>query len=898
MCAFNRYQPFMFWTNGSSECTFQKSLCSGEGQIIVTDQLTRKDTSCRCDYGRGYSFIIQPKNITHCVPSEEDCSCYNKRCIGGYILNAGYQCVAGSSSHKESTTSDPSIPSKNRPTEIGFIPVNPKTDQFSYRSIILVLTSTTILVAEPKQCGVEIELKQAFTDVNEETADLQPMFKETKRGFDMFDKVMIQQTSADVYQESVSLQPVVREHGVHLEYVKGGTVQRSLISTKAFTMIYETLRANTVTIISGPPGCGKTSLCYQAALKLREKYNYVIVVVSNPLKLIESLNANTKQVIVIDDIVGKYSLNDKSLQMWVEEANFINHFLGQKLDTKLIVTSRSYIYRNEKFRLFKLPHMHCDMLADEMIMTINERQQICKCYISENEIRSLHDTVLMLYNFLPLICMHYRTQVQTNINDYFIYPYDIIENEVNELKLSSDPCFIALGLLVIYNNCIDKRSLMLDDQKETTTVTINDVLNDMLQDIDYGYFISLKGITASLSHLENIYVKETFLTFTSINKSMFDMLVRAVGRQFIPCILKHSNSEFIKDYIELSQFSMGRNPHTIKIVSQHEKLYFRRIIDDISNGLHWDVFDTVQMKRKDYRIFFLENILKSETPTFCKSKRDGSTPLHVTSLLGYNELSFFLVDSDKSQVNSRDNIGRTPLHMACLKGNSAVAKLLIKSNAAVKQLDTNKVTPFMLACSSGNIELIKFLLTKNVDINAFNSFGSCPLLEACINNSVKVISVLLENKAKVDCFNKNGDTPLHLACQSGQTEILNLLINYDLDTCINKPNVKGNTPFYIAISYGHNEIAKTIVKYGADPNYQNEDGSTSLHIACETNNVEIVKTLLEQFHVEFNNEDNKGRTPRVVSEFHKYNDISKCLIEREQRDANIVNIPIVFTTTC
>lgn len=643
--------------------------------------------------------------------------------------------------------------------------------------------------------------------------------------------------------------------------MKGGTVQKSLISTKAFTMIYETLRANTVTIISGPPGCGKTSLCYQAALKLREKYNYVIVVVSNPLKLIESLNANTKQVIVIDDIVGKYSLNDNSLQMWVEEANFINHFLGQKLDTKLIVTSRSYIYRNEKFRLFKLPHMHCDMLADEMIMTINERQQICKCYISEKEIRSLHDTVLMLYNFLPLICMHYRTQVQTNINDYFIYPYDIIENEVNELKLSSDPCFIALGLLVIYNNCIDKRSLMLDDQKETTTVTINDVLNDMLQDIDYGYFISLKGITASLSHLENIYVKETFLTFTSINKSMFDMLVRAVGRQFIPCILKHSNSEFIKDYIELSQFSMGRNPHTIKIVSQHEKLYFRRIIDDISNGLHWDVFDTVQMKRKDYRIFFLENILKSETPTFCKSKRDGSTPLHVTSLLGYNELSFFLVDSDKSQVNSRDNIGRTPLHMACLKGNSAVAKLLIKSNAAVKQLDTNKVTPFMLACSSGNIELIKFLLTKNFDINAFNSFGSSPLLEACINNSVKVISVLLENKAKVDCFNKNGDTPLHLACQSGHFEILNLLIKCDINSCINKPNVKGYTPFYLAISNGQHEMAKTVTEYGADPNRPNDDGLTPLHITSLRGYSDLSSFLMDNYKTQITSRDKTGKTP-------------------------------------
>ncbi|XP_052076996.1 ankyrin-3-like [Mytilus californianus] len=686
---------------------------------------------------------------------------------------------------------------------------------------------------------------------------------------------------------------------MHLKYIKGGTVQDRFILTKAFTCIYKTIRENKVTIIAGPPGCGKTLLSHQAALKLNDTDNYTIVVISNPLKLTESLNAKTKQVFVIDDIVGKYCLNENSLQTWGTETHFINHFLGQGWDTKLIVTCRSYIYRNEKFSLLKLPHIHCDMLADEMHLTIEERRLICSCFVSAEEMKPLHDDIIMLYNFFPMICMRYIEQDKKKIADYFLYPNDIIENEVNKLRLSSDPCFIALGLLVIYNNSIDKRSLMLYDHTETSEFRINDVLNDMLQDIDYGCFISSKGISSSLSHLENIYIKETFLTFTSINKSMFDMLVGAVGRHFIPCILKHSNSEFIKDYIELLQFTTDRNSNTIKIESKYEKLYFRRIRDDISNGLNWDVFDTSQMKSKEYRLLFLENILKTEKPSFCKSKRDGSTPLHVTALLGYTDFSFFFVESDKSQVNSRDNTGKTPLHMACSKGNTAVAKLLIIYNAEVNQMDTNKVTPFMLACSSGNIELVKFLLTKDVHINAFNSLGSTPLLEACIKNNVKVISVLLQNKAKVDCFNKNGDTPLHLACQSGHTAIVNLLIQYDINSCINKPNVKGYTPFYLAIRNGQNKIAKSLIKYGADPNYQNEDGSTPLHIACETNKFEIVKTLLEQYHVDFNKEDKKDRTPLDVAKIHKLKDISEVLIEKEQIDKNIlVSIPITSTSTC
>ncbi|CAG2243985.1 unnamed protein product [Mytilus edulis] len=540
------------------------------------------------------------------------------------------------------------------------------------------------------------------------------------------------------------------------------------------------------------------------------------------------------------------------------------------------------------------------MLADEMILTNEERRLICRCFVSAEEMKQLHDDIILLYNFFPLICMRYKDQDKKKTDAYFVHPNDIIENEMNELRLSSDPCFIALGILVIYNNNIDKRSLMVYDQTETTEVRITDVLNDMLQDIDYGFFISPKGVASSLSQLENIYVKETFLTFTSINKSMFDMLVGTVGRHFIPCILKHSNSELIKEYFELLQFTTNRNPHTIKIESQYDKLYYRRIIEDINNGFNWDVFDSVQMKRKEYRSYFLENVLKTEMPSFCKSRKDGSSPLHVTALLGYNDLSFFFVESDKSQVNSRDNTGKTPLHMACSKGNTAVAKILIMSNAEVNQMDTNKVTPLMLACSSGNIDLIKFLLTKDVHINAFNSLGSTPLLEACIKNNVKACSLLLENKAKVDCFNKNGDTPLHLACQAGQTEILNLLLKYDIDTCINRPNVKGYTPFYLAISNGHIEIANTIIKHGADPNYQNEDGSTPLHIACETNKLEMVKTLLVQYNVDINKEDNKGRTPLDISKIHKLKDISEMLIEREQINKTLVrlSVPITSTSTC
>ncbi|CAC5355704.1 unnamed protein product [Mytilus coruscus] len=170
--------------------------------------------------------------------------------------------------------------------------------------------------------------------------------------------------------------PVVKKQQIHLDYVEEGTHTDIIINTKVLLCIYITLRDAKITVISGPPGCGKTSFLYHAVMKLGEADNYNICFVSNPIKLIESINIKEKQIFVIDDIVGKNSLNEDSLQTWRTNADSIYEIVSQSLKTKLILTCRSYIYRNEKFSSLKLPHMHCDMLTNERFLTTVEMRRL------------------------------------------------------------------------------------------------------------------------------------------------------------------------------------------------------------------------------------------------------------------------------------------------------------------------------------------------------------------------------------------------------------------------------------------------------------------------------------------------------------------------------------------
>ncbi|CAC5363193.1 unnamed protein product [Mytilus coruscus] len=93
-CRNPRYSPIPVLSNDSAECDFLKSNCKEEGQVIVDNATSNTDRTCRCDYTKGYNYIIQPIDPCKCSPVKEDCSCYFNTCPGiGYTLNQDYHCV-------------------------------------------------------------------------------------------------------------------------------------------------------------------------------------------------------------------------------------------------------------------------------------------------------------------------------------------------------------------------------------------------------------------------------------------------------------------------------------------------------------------------------------------------------------------------------------------------------------------------------------------------------------------------------------------------------------------------------------------------------------------------------------------------------------------------------------
>ncbi|MFB0554352.1 MAG: ankyrin repeat domain-containing protein [Phycisphaerae bacterium] len=177
--------------------------------------------------------------------------------------------------------------------------------------------------------------------------------------------------------------------------------------------------------------------------------------------------------------------------------------------------------------------------------------------------------------------------------------------------------------------------------------------------------------------------------------------------------------------------------------------------------------------------------------------QSGYTPLHWAVIMGNKELTE-LVLAKGADVNVRGKAGETPLDFAIYY--EAIGLLLVQKGAEVTSIqsaafigDLNKVKAFIgegadvnnknvlgitalhVAASASRKEVAEFLIVKGADINASVRNGETPLHWAARAASREVVELLISKGADVNAKDKRGRTPLSLAEQRGHTEIVELL---------------------------------------------------------------------------------------------------------------------------
>ena len=105
--------------------------------------------------------------------------------------------------------------------------------------------------------------------------------------------------------------------------------------------------------------------------------------------------------------------------------------------------------------------------------------------------------------------------------------------------------------------------------------------------------------------------------------------------------------------------------------------------------------------------------------------------------------------------------GQPPaLHIACRRGHTEAARLLLEANADKDSACVNNgSTPLRAACVGGCVEVVTLLLEANADKNKAENDGSTPLSRASKAGHIEVVRLLLEARADKDKAENNGTTP-------------------------------------------------------------------------------------------------------------------------------------------
>ena len=104
-----------------------------------------------------------------------------------------------------------------------------------------------------------------------------------------------------------------------------------------------------------------------------------------------------------------------------------------------------------------------------------------------------------------------------------------------------------------------------------------------------------------------------------------------------------------------------------------------------------------------------------------------------------------------ANVNSKDELGVSPLHWAALNNNSKLVRFLLKNGANVNSAAVDGDTPLQTAVILGHTDIVKLLLDSGADPSIADNLGTTPL-DVAKKDEIKAILLAHITPKEVESF--------------------------------------------------------------------------------------------------------------------------------------------------
>ena len=168
---------------------------------------------------------------------------------------------------------------------------------------------------------------------------------------------------------------------------------RLYVETRAFQELIDVIEDRHMAVITGLPGDGKTTMAYHLSLKYhKEGYEHVELHFANDWKdYVDGTSGKDKgrkQFVIIDDIFGRMSVDERKLSEWLSLFDLIqNIVIHRKGDLIVVCTCRKYVYMDVKtklsrFKLFQASYL-IDLTSDMVGLNTVEKRDIWDKFAKE-----------------------------------------------------------------------------------------------------------------------------------------------------------------------------------------------------------------------------------------------------------------------------------------------------------------------------------------------------------------------------------------------------------------------------------------------------------------------------------------------------------------------------------
>lgn len=171
-----------------------------------------------------------------------------------------------------------------------------------------------------------------------------------------------------------------------------------------------------------------------------------------------------------------------------------------------------------------------------------------------------------------------------------------------------------------------------------------------------------------------------------------------------------------------------------------------------------------------------------------------------------------------------------------------------QSSLTIDTLNNSGCSPLHVAACYGKSAILDWLLNHGANPNCSDISGSTPLHCAAAHGHQNAVLLLMYADAKLDARDDDCNQPLHLAAINGHVDCVKALLYYaehaGVRYDVNGTNKDGDTPLHLAAKHYHKDVVEILLVYNANPSIKNKHSSNVFEL---TDSLSIVEALNEKY---------------------------------------------------